>query len=62
MFKNNLKSLRLIKNITQQKLAELINVSFKTVSHWESGYSEPSLDMLVKLKNALDVSYDDLLD
>ncbi len=62
MFNVNFKNLRLLKNLTQGQLANILNVSFKTISHWESGYSEPSLDMLKKIKETLNVTYDELLD
>ena len=62
MFKDNLKNLRKLKNLSQQQLAEKLNVSFKTISHWELGYSEPSLSLLVKLKEILNASYEELLD
>ncbi len=62
MFKDNLKNLRKLKNMSQQQLAEKLNVSFKTISHWELGYSEPSLAILTKLKEILNASYEELLD
>lgn len=62
MFKDNLKNLRKIKGLSQQQLADKLNVSFKTISHWELGYSEPSLFLLVKLKEILNASYEELLD
>ena len=62
MFKDNLKSLRILNNLTQQALAEKLGVRFKTISHWESGYSEPSLQLLVELKNVLDTTFDELLE
>ena len=62
MFAKNLKNLRLIKNLTQQNLAKLLNVSYKTISHWEAGYSEPSLSMLKKIKDVLSASYEELLE
>ncbi len=62
MFKDNLKMLRKIKNMSQQELAKQLNVSFKTISHWEMGYTEPSLNVLTKLKEILNVSYEELLD
>lgn len=62
MFKENLRNLRKIKGLSQQELAEKLNVSFKTISHWELGYSEPSLFLLVKLKEVLNASYEELLD
>ncbi len=62
MFSNNLKQLRILKNLTQLELAKLLNVSYKTISHWEAGYSEPSLSMLKKIKEVLSASYEELLD
>ena len=62
MFKDNLRNLRKLKNLSQQELALRLNVSFKTISHWELGYSEPSLIMLKKLKEILNASYEELLD
>ena len=62
MFKDNLKILRKVKNLSQQELAEKLKVSFKTISHWEMGYSEPSLSLLIKLREILNVSYEELLD
>ena len=52
-FKENLKNLRNIAKLTQDDLAKLLNVSFKSISHWENGYSEPNIDMLIKLKEIL---------
>ena len=48
--------------MSQKDLAERLNVSFKTISHWESGYSEPSLDTLLMLKDIFSVSYEDLIE
>lgn len=62
MFKDNLKQLRRSAGLTQTQLAEKLGVSFKTLSHWESGYSEPNLAALKKLKELFGVVYEDLLD
>lgn len=62
MFKDNLKNLRLFNNLTQQGLADKLGVSFKTISHWESGYSEPNLQLLIKLKQVLNTTFDELLE
>ncbi len=62
MFGENLKVLRNVLKLTQLDLAKKLNVSYKTISHWESGYSEPSLSMIVNIKNVLNVSYEELLD
>ena len=54
--------LRKKNKLTQAELAEKLNVSFKTIIHWEMGYSEPSLSLLVKLREILGASYEELLD
>lgn len=38
-FGKNLKELRLKKNLTQEKIADILGVSFQTVSKWERGVS-----------------------
>lgn len=62
MISNNIKNLRIEKGLSQKDLAALLNVSHKTVSHWESGYTEPPIAILKKLKVIFQVSYDELLD
>lgn len=51
--------LRKKKGVTQEELAKLLYVSDKTVSSWEMGRTEPSLDLIVKLSEVLEceVSY-----
>ncbi len=61
MFKERLKELRIEKNLTQDKLAKLVGMSKMTISHWESGYCEPSLAQLVMLSNLFEVSVDYLV-
>lgn len=61
-FSENLKNLRKVSNIDQSKLAEKLNVSSKTVSHWETGYTEPSINQLIALANFFDVTVDELID
>ena len=62
MLKDNLKTLRRMTGLSQRRLADELGVSVKTVSHRESGYSEPSLAMLSRLRLVLDVEYEDLLE
>lgn len=62
MFKDNLKALRKSAGLSQSQLADMLNVSYKTVSHWESGYSEPSIIQLTQLKSILGADYEELLD
>ena len=61
-FCENLKNLRKSSKIDQYKLAEALSVSSKTVSHWETGYTEPSISQLILLADFFDVSLDELVD
>lgn len=61
-FSENLKNLRKANKIDQSELALAISVSPKTVSHWETGYTEPSINQLILLANYFDVTIDELVD
>ena len=60
-FSENLKSLRKQCRIDQAKLANELKVSPKTVSHWETGYTEPSIAQLISLSKFFNVSLDELI-
>lgn len=60
-FKDSLKSLRKYLGVGQGVIAELLNISIKTVSHWETGYSEPSIEQLKVLADYFDVTIDELV-
>lgn len=60
-FAQRLRQYRKEKGMTQQELADLLGVSNKTVSRWESG-SYPDVTTLVALARALGVTVDELLD
>ena len=47
--KNNIKTLRKKLNISQQKLAENLNVSRQTINAIENGKFDPSLSLTIKL-------------
>lgn len=55
-----LKQLRLKAGLTQQKLADYINVSLKTVQRWEKNERQPRIEEVKKLALALHVSESDL--
>lgn len=61
-FGKNLKYIRKSKNYTSEQLSELCNVNPVYIRQLESGAKSPSLDMLIKLCNALDVSPSYLLE
>ena len=60
-FKERLKELRTERNITQQELGKLVNMSKMAISHWESGHSEPSIGQLILLSDYFCVSVDYLV-
>lgn len=57
----NIRRLRKEKGLTQEKLAELLNVSCAAVSKWESSDTYPDITMLVPLASVLDVDIDTLM-
>jgi len=56
-----IKKERLNKNISQEKLAELISMSKEHVSHIECGTTKLSLPALLKICNSLEITPDLLL-
>lgn len=54
-------SLRKEKNMTQNDLAEKMNVTDKAVSKWERNLSYPDVNSIPKLAEILDVSVEELL-
>lgn len=60
-FCENLKKLRVDNKFSQRFLAQNLNVTIKTISHWETGYSEPSITQLIKLAEIFDITVDELI-
>ncbi len=56
-----IRAARIDKGITQEQLAELIDVGTTHISHIETGNTIPSLKIFVKILNTLDVSADEVL-
>lgn len=61
MFNKRLRSTRMARKFTQQKLSDMVGIALRTYQCYEQGVREPSLDMLVKLADALEVPTDYLL-
>ena len=57
-----IKELRKINNITQEKLADYLNISYQAVSKWENGLALPDLSLIPALSNFFGVTSDYLLD
>lgn len=47
--------------MTQQQLADKLNISFQAVSKWENGITYPNVEILYDLALALDVTVDEIL-
>lgn len=60
-FGTNLKKLRKEKNLTQEELAECLNVSPQTVSKWENNLSMPDITVLPLMADFFGISLDSLL-
>lgn len=57
-----LKELRKEKGLTQENLAEQLNVSNRTISRWETGSNMPDIGMLVEIADFYDVSIPEIID
>lgn len=55
-------ALRKQSGFTQQQLADMLNVSNKTISQWETGRALPDIMMLVRLSEIYKLKLDELLD
>ena len=56
-----LRELRTEKGLTQEQLAEKLNVSGRTVSRWENGNNMPDLSIIVELADFYDIDIRELL-
>ena len=57
-----LKCLRKEKGITQEQFAEIMGVSGRTVSRWETGSNMPDLDILIQIADYYEVEIREILD
>ena len=56
-----LKEARLNRDLTQEVIAEKLNVSRQTISNWENEKSYPDIISVIDLSNLYSISLDDLL-
>lgn len=61
MFYERIKELRMSLGINQVQFGKKLNVSKQCISNWESGYIQPSIDMLRRIAETFSVSTDYLL-
>lgn len=61
MFAERVKSLRLSLGLNQVEFGKKLNVTKQSVSNWENGNIQPSIDMLMKIATIFSVKTDYLL-
>lgn len=61
MYKLNLYNARCEAGVSQQRLAEMLQVTQQSVSAWENGLASPRLPTLINLADALGVTVSELL-
>lgn len=61
MFKDNLISLRKINSMSQEELADKLNISRQTLSKYETGESLPDIEKCKAMAELFEVSLDDLV-
>ena len=57
----NLKKLRKDNNLSQEDLADKLNVSRQSVSKWESGLAYPEMDKVIQICKLFNVNIDDIM-
>ena len=60
-FGENLRNLRKVKNLSQEKLAEKVGVSRQSISKWECGESYPEMDNILILCKIFNCKLNDLV-
>lgn len=60
-FHNRLYNLRKQKGLSQEELANRLNVSRQTISKWEIGDSTPDMEKLAAISELFEVSLDELV-
>ena len=59
-FGDRIRSNRIKNNMSQQELADLLNVTPQTISKWENDLSEPGFKMITKMTEIFKISHDNL--
>ncbi len=60
-FGTRLANLRRENNLTQNDIADRLNISAQAVSKWENDLTSPDIDTLVKLSDIFNITLDELL-
>lgn len=60
-FSENVYKLRKKSGLTQEDMAERMEVSRQTISNWETGVAQPTLDKAIEISELFSVSIDELI-
>lgn len=60
-FGNQIKQIRKEKNITQEQMAQSLNITRQAVSNWENNRNLPDIEILIKIAKVYGVSLDKLI-
>lgn len=58
---SKLKNVRMASSLTQEKVAEKLQVSRQTISNWENEKSYPDIISVIKMSDLYNISLDELL-
>ena len=61
MLKENIKTIRKSRGLSQEELAIKVNVVRQTISKWEQGLSVPDSEMLIRISEVLEIPVSTLL-
>lgn len=61
IFSKNLKYLRTTRKISQQQLADKLNIDRSTISRWESNDIDPTVSNVISIANLLGIPVSDLV-
>ena len=61
MIPDNIRKLRKKNHMSQDELAEKLGVSRQSVSLWENGQTQPTIENIIALAKVFDVSSDEIL-
>ena len=59
--KDKIQQLRKNKNLSQERIAEKLNISRQAVAKWENGETTPDISNLVQISDLFNISLDRLL-
>ena len=61
MFNKRLRQMRMKRNYTQQRLADILDIALRSYQCYETGTRTPNYELLIRIADVLDVSLDYLL-